>query len=140
MPIRLLVDSNCRCQSATAKACRPHDCKAIVAVGILARFQMESLFQRFLNQPRSVDMASGPVTDAEEMAALRPMPKSFIKGLYASYLGGRDFSQLANPLQRLFGQIAVTLLNRLQDRYDRVDFAADLVDDALNRLEIKLDL
>ncbi len=39
--------------------------------------------------------------------------------------------------QRRVGQIAVVLLNRLQNGHDRVDSAANLLDEAFNRLVIK---
>ncbi len=96
------------------------------------------LLDRFLNQSRALDVASGSMADVDDVLPDRPVAKSVVERGNAGNGRGRDVGQTAHTLQCLRGQVAIVLLDRLQDRHHRFGATADIVDDARYRFKIEL--
>ena len=56
----------------------------------------------------------------------RPVAELGVEGRHAGDRGRRDVGQLADPLQSLLGQVAVVLLDRLENRNHRLRRTADV--------------
>ena len=78
------------------------------------------------------------MADANDVPAHRPMPELRIERGYARDRRGRDLGEATHPLQGRLGQVAIVSLDRLENGYQHVGLASQLLDGPIDEGEVKV--
>ena len=105
----------------------------LIGVGAGGDVQMPP--QGLLHPLRSGDVAGRAAADPQNMFARRLVAEHVVKGRNTRNGGRADVGQLAQARQRLLGQVAVMFLERLQNRDQRLGFAADALHRFLDKIQ-----
>ena len=135
-----LVDLDHRRQGAAAQARDLLDGEQAVAVRVFSIGETQVSLQRVLDQAGPLHVARRPVAHADHVLSHGPVPELRVERRYPGDVRRRDLGQLANPLERLLGQVAVVRLDRLEDGDHGLAPAAPILDRPVNEAQIEVAL
>jgi hypothetical protein len=107
-------------EGATTETGNFLDGKLPLRIGIGIVGNSEFLVKGLENVVCSFDVTGGSGTNTDGMFSCRFVPELIVKGRDGKNIGGRDVGFFADFVQYFAGQIAMFLLNALQDRNQRV--------------------
>ena len=105
-------------------------------IGVGARRNAQAPSQCVLHPLRARDMASRAAADAENMFARRLVAKHIVESRNTGDGGGLNLGQLAEAHQDFLGKVAMMLLERLQNRDQRLGFAPDALHRFFDKFEV----
>lgn len=107
-----------------------------IEIRICARGNFQMPPQRVLDPLGARHVTRRAATDANDVLAGRLHAEHVVERSDAGDGGGRDIALVANMAQRLLRQIAVVLLQRLQNRDHRIRVAPDACHGLLGKCQI----
>ena len=125
MAVGCLFHLQHRREGAAAQAGHRLDGELPVGIGVIAGRNAQPAAQGVFHPFSSGDVASRAPADAHDELADRLMPEHVVERRDAGEGGGCDLSRVAHAAQGFVRQIAVVLLQRLQNRNHRIGRASD---------------
>ena len=134
-----LVDLHYGGQRAATQAGHFFQRKQALGIGVLpiSRYP-QVILQGILDQFGALHVASRAMADADDMLPDRMMAKLRVEGGDPGDRRGGDLGQLADPLHCRHRQVAIVLLDRLEDRNHRLPAAADLFDALVDETQVQV--
>ena len=109
-----------------------------VGVGVVAVGDLQPPLEGVLDRLRAFHVAGRAVADVDDVAADGPMAELGVERRDAHDRRRRDVGQLADPLDRLAGHVAIVRLDRLEDRDHGIAAAAEPRDGLVDESEIEI--
>ncbi len=130
------IDPDDRREGAAAQAGDGFDGELAGLVGVLAGLDPQVAAQGVLDALRAGHMAGGSAAHANDILADGLMPEVVIERSHSRHGRRRDLRGLANAAERFLGQVAIVILNRLEDRDNRGRFAPNPLDGLVYKCEL----
>jgi hypothetical protein len=131
-----VFEFNYRGKSTTTQAGHALDGEFPFGISVLAGRNVQMTAKGLFDAIRASNMTGGAMTDMNDMFPDGLMSKLVVKGGDAPERGGLDISDGTDTFQSRLGQVAILLLNRLQNGDDRVRRAADTLDGLIHEAEV----
>ena len=127
-----------RREGAAPEARHLLDRKDLVRVGVVALGDAQVPIKGVVDDARAFDVAGRPDADADQVPPHRASAELRIERRHALDPGRRNVGNRAHPFERFLGQVAVLLLDGLEDGDDGVRSAADLPDRLVHELAVEV--
>jgi len=117
---------------------RSHEAYPGVRIGVVAIGDLQGGLDRVADGLGALDVAGGPVADADHVLPHRLVAELGVERRDARHGGRRDVADLAQAAQRGLGQVAVVLLDRLEQRNHVLAALADATHRFVHECQVQL--